>query len=460
MAGEPLRPLAEIGQKVILGRYLGVGVGVLLLALHLIAGVAGGIDWRVVALATLVAALVPLNLWDRRRLVREGARPSRVIALLLVVLGAQTVAITVTGGIESPLVVIYMPIAVLSPLLLGTPGRYWVLVSLPIALVWGFFALAVAGVLPPGLPGLFAMCPAEPGAIGHLAFLATAISLIIVAGSTGALALRRLLFAAAADATAARAEALDTMRERNRELMELSGTLAHELKNPLASIQGLAALLERKQVSGSRAAEQAQVLLGEARRMGAILDEFLNFSRPTTGLSLRSVQVAPLVREVVVLHEATAAERRVEIRTDVDADTDAGADAALTLRCDPRKVKQVLVNLLQNALEATPPGGSVRISAGRDPAAVAGVRFVIEDSGPGLSPEVAGDVFAPGATTKPAGSGLGLTIARSIAEQHGGSLTVATRTGGPSGDAAVGCRAELRIPDDAGLVTPTDGGLR
>jgi signal transduction histidine kinase len=110
---------------------------------------------------------------------------------------------------------------------------------------------------------------------------------------------------------------------------------------------------------------------------------------------------------------------------------------ALPITCDPRKVKQVLVNLLQNALDATPRGGRVMASTSHDASGAA--RFVIDDSGPGLTDEVRGRLFTPGATTKAAGSGLGLVIARAIAEQHGGTLTLSDR---PEG----GCRAELCLP--------------
>jgi signal transduction histidine kinase len=227
----------------------------------------------------------------------------------------------------------------------------------------------------------------------------------------------------------ARHEAVATMRERNRELIGLSGALAHELKNPLASIQGLAGLLARKLPGGSREAEQMGVLLGEAKRMGTILDEFLNFSRPVSGLAVRAVSVEALVSDVALLYEGLAADRGIALELD--------AAGAPEVRCDPRKVKQVLVNLLQNALEAAPRGGTVTLRAkpGPDGAAV----FDVEDDGSGLAEEIRAKLFRPGATTKPTGTGLGLTVARSIAEQHGGSLELRDREGG-------GCRAVFVLP--------------
>jgi len=97
-------------------------------------------------------------------------------------------------------------------------------------------------------------------------------------------------------------------------------------------------------------------------------------------------------------------------------------------RCDPRKVKQVLINLVQNAIDASPAGEVVALTAERPDAGGALVRVL--DRGRGVDPNLGETVFAPGVTTKSKGSGLGLTIARSLARQHGGDLLLRSRTGG------------------------------
>jgi signal transduction histidine kinase len=162
--------------------------------------------------------------------------------------------------------------------------------------------------------------------------------------------------------------------------------------------------------------------------MQTVLEEFLNFSRPLVPLALGDVDAAALCREVAALHEGMARERGVEL---------AVRGGEVPVRCDPRKAKQVLINLVQNALDASPPGGAVEIEAER--VGQGGARVRVLDRGRGVAPALAAAVFSPGVTTKADGSGLGLTIARALAQQHGGDVALARRPGG-------GTVAELVLP--------------
>jgi two-component system sensor histidine kinase HydH len=140
------------------------------------------------------------------------------------------------------------------------------------------------------------------------------------------------------------------------------------------------------------------------------------------------VDAGALCREVAALHEGLARERGVEL---------AVRSGSVAVRCDPRKTKQVLINLVQNAIDASPHGAAVEIEA--EPSPGGGARVRVLDRGRGVVPALAAAVFSPGVTTKSEGSGLGLTIARSLARQHGGDVALAPRPGG-------GTAAELVLP--------------
>jgi len=172
--------------------------------------------------------------------------------------------------------------------------------------------------------------------------------------------------------------------------------------------------------------------------MTTVLDDFRNFSRPLSGLSLRKSRLRSLIRDVVVLNEGRAEARGVNLALR-DGDD-------VQLVCDPQKIKQAVLNLVQNALDSTPSGGSVDVSV--RVIALDHAEVSVRDTGPGLSPKVVDRLFTPGVTTKEHGTGIGLVVARSIADQHGGTLRLNNRETG-------GCEAVLSLPIRSEL--PTQG---
>jgi two-component system, NtrC family, sensor histidine kinase HydH len=371
--------------------------------------------WLVGSVAGLAIGYFALEAVRARRLGIE--RLSLRVNLGVAAVG--TVLVTLgTGGLSSPLLVLLPVLAIPFGLFLDPPAIF-VAVGIQVLGLAGMAAAQLAGPGPVSLPAL--------GSETRLALLVHwgLVTFLCVGGAGLGRIVRKTFDGMVRRALAAQEDSLRAWREREAELSALSAEIAHELKNPLASVKGLAALLAPS-VAEPRAAERLSVLRREVDRLQAILDDFLNFSRPLVPLTLGSADVGAIAREVAMLHEGMARDRGVAVVA-------AGEGRA---RCDPRKVKQVLINLVQNALDASPAGEAVEIEV-QD--GVETARLAVLDRGPGLDPDLGPRVFEPGVTTKSGGAGLGLTVARAIARQHGGELRLAPRDGG-------GLRAELTLP--------------
>ncbi len=213
----------------------------------------------------------------------------------------------------------------------------------------------------------------------------------------------------------------------------MTAGLSHEIRNPLNAAGLQLVVLER---SIRRLAPDCQPVLlaplqlvrDEIKRLGHLLDDFLQFARPRE-LVPRPVDLAAMIDSVFGLFAGEAERREVALEKEVDA-------GLPPIAGDEERMRQVLTNLTLNALEATQPGGRVRAIARavRDE-----VILAIEDSGPGIAPEVRARIFEPFFTTKASGSGLGLSIVHAIVTQHGGSII----TESPPGR---GARFVMRFP--------------
>ena len=205
-----------------------------------------------------------------------------------------------------------------------------------------------------------------------------------------------------------KAEADAVRLERQRTLAtlgEMSAVLAHELRNPLASLKGHAQLLLERLPEGGRDRKKAQRVVDETVRIEALTNDLLTFVR-SGRIDLRSADPAELLWSSA---EAVAPER-------IEMDLDHAPEA---WPMDPPRMRQVLINLLQNAVQVSPDGASVeatvRLRGGR-------LEWVVRDRGPGVPQAALERIFEPFFTTRTRGTGLGLAVSRQIVEAHGGTI--------------------------------------
>ncbi|MGW8266103.1 MAG: sensor histidine kinase [Longimicrobiales bacterium] len=237
-------------------------------------------------------------------------------------------------------------------------------------------------------------------------------SLVLGWVAAGVLMLTALLFWRAS----LRREAEGRMMEERRRLStvgEMAAILAHEIRNPLASLKGHAQLLAERTTPESPERGKVDRIVTEAHRLEVLTTDLLDFVR-TGPLDLQPVAVEALLRKIV----AEAGSDAVKLDT-------SGAPESWPM--DARRMDQVLHNLLRNAVEASPEGAPVEVRAAREGD---GLTVTFLDRGEGIPEESLEQIFEPFFTTRTRGTGLGLAVARRIVELHGGTLTAQNRQEG------------------------------
>jgi signal transduction histidine kinase len=206
-------------------------------------------------------------------------------------------------------------------------------------------------------------------------------------------------------------------------LGSLASGLHHEIKNPLTALGLHLHLLEKRlrDPEGRRPVDDVMgVLKSELLRLNGVLESFRNFAN-LQRLTLRPTDVLGLLEEAARLVSPQAAEQAVEVvllRPEV---------APPLVSVDTEKFKQATLNLVINALEAMPDGGTVSLAAS---AGEGELRVEVSDTGPGIPPEVQAEVFKPYFTTKSRGTGMGLALTEKLVGQHGGRIAFRTGSGG------------------------------
>ncbi|MBN1420769.1 MAG: hypothetical protein JXP34_18505 [Planctomycetes bacterium] len=205
---------------------------------------------------------------------------------------------------------------------------------------------------------------------------------------------------------------------RTREWALLGAGLAHETKNPLSIVRGLAQQLVEESSEDPRRAEPAHKIVDEVDRIVARIGEFLRFSRPAEPQP-EPIDLRALAQEMASLIGPDLAARKGRIDVDV---------APIRIVADREMLRQILLNLLINAARAIPEGGTVRIAAGE--AGADGAAIEVADDGEGIPADAIDRVFEPYYTRTPGGTGLGLAIVKRLAEAQGWRVGIESPAGG------------------------------
>jgi two-component system sensor histidine kinase AtoS len=202
--------------------------------------------------------------------------------------------------------------------------------------------------------------------------------------------------------------------DATRELEGAAAHLAHEMKNPLASIKCLSAHLARGCSSlDRRIVERLEVVSAEADRLESIVDGFLSMSRGLGELSLATTRPYEVAHELQLLLEARAAQAGVTLETTGRAD--------LEIVADPRKLHRALFYLIMNAVQASQAGQTVTIDVvAATPGGASQIKVI--DRGEGMTKETLERLKRPPFASRKGGAGLGVAVARALIEQHGGRL--------------------------------------
>jgi signal transduction histidine kinase len=347
----------------------------------------------------------------------DRARGHRSNKFLMVSGIAILAAIANTGGLASPLILSLVPFftgVAMNPEL-ENRRRHFVVKFLVIFAIMACFSRGCP------LPAPLALAPggmpfATPEYV-TIAFASALMSLVAVyhMGKAMTGAYERI----ALELAERREELCDENAGRTRALEGIAARLAHEVKNPLAAIKGLSTHMARS-AEDAKVKERLTIVAAEAERLQEIVDGFLSFSRGLDDLKVAATKPYDIAGELALLLETRAADAGVSIEV--------RGSRELVVDADSKKLRQALLNLVLNAMQASSKGSAVTLEIAKSCADGAAVLRVV-DRGSGMTADVLDRIRKPYFTTKEDGSGLGIAIARGIIEQHGGTLRFESTAG-------------------------------
>lgn len=380
--------------------------GVLNTAVVLIVFLHGGLPpWRIGAQLGLFAAVMIAQ----RTIIGRTSRPDDVersfLRMVLIAQVYMVASLTLTGGIHSPLLPI-LSIAATFPVVFFGPHRLTGGLLCSIAALTAILALLPESVTGPRMDR-------------------THYSIIALASFAWVLFATRVLIGQLRDATERASYAIDCLQaekvadteEQMRRLQGVGAKVAHELKNPLAAIKGLVQLVARS-AENQKTRERLDVVQSEIARMEIILQEYLSFSRPLEDLKPQAVDLAEIATDCIGVVGGRVEQGRITVATRTRPTRISG---------DPRRLKEALLNLLSNAIDATPPGGTIEVVT-RSASDGSGI-LEVRDTGRGIKSEDLERLGTSFFTTRPGGTGLGVVLAQGVVAQHGGKVHYASELG-------------------------------
>src|SRR5262245_25806343 len=238
--------------------------------------------------------------------------------------------------------------------------------------------------------------------------------------------------------------------ERLAALGQLAAGVAHEVRNPLAAVLLLVEASRRDPAAGGLADDDLDLIEQELHRIERSLRGFLDYARPPRP-QRSACDLGDIVRDAIALTRARADQQRVAVRLTLPT-------PPVPLNADPEQLRQVVLNLLLNALDAMPGGGELTVSVPQPETGCA--ELIVADCGPGIAADVLPRLFEPFASGKETGLGLGLVVSKRIVEDHGGLIRGSNRPGkGAQFVVRIPVAADVSLPASE-LLDSSDPGLR
>lgn len=361
-------------------------------------------------IAASMACLVAMSIGERTTNQRH------VVLSAVAASAAMLVCVGNTGGLASPLLLSVIPFLVFHAMNPNLDRERYAVLGFFLAgfAIMAVFSNTALGELCPPLAPQIHFASSEYVALSFASAAMAALT-IFKMGRAISSAYEHI----ALELAVRREELCDESEGRTRALEGIAARLAHEVKNPLAAIKGLSTHVARN-ATDEKVRERLTIVASEAERLQEIVEGFLSFSRGLDDLSIGPTKPYDIARELSLLLETRAADAGVTIEV--------RGSRELTVNADGKKLRQALLNLVLNAMQASVRGTTVALEVAKSCADGAAVVRVM-DRGAGMGPEILDRIRKPYYTTKEGGSGLGIAVARGIIEQHGGTLRFESTSG-------------------------------